>query len=161
MPYGWGLHHHWGAFCSLRFFTVPLLSTDPIHWSFQHSLALIGARLEGYPYMPNLRVLARPPAPPSGGRVSWPHCPTPVHVPQLSLLLQNHPDQEFATFITQGLTHGFHIGYDSSSSQLRSSLRNHPSSLANQLTVLAYVREEVLAQRMVGPLSPRVAVCTL
>ena len=51
---------------------------------------------------------------------------------------------------------GFHVGYQATGASLRSSLRNHPSSLANQRVVTDYITQEVAAGRMVGPLSESV-----
>lgn len=47
---------------------------------------------------------------------------------------------------------GFHVGYLAQGSRLQSSSRNHPSSLANSQVVQSYIRGEVLASQMVGPL---------
>ena len=126
------------------------LSTDPVSQSFCRSLTLLGA-LSAYPYMRNLSMLNHPPQPRPPQVMSWPQCPTPVQVPHITFYLRNHPDQEFASFIIQGLTHGFHIGYLSQLGALRSSARNHPSSLANRHIVSHYLTSEVSAGRMVDP----------
>ena len=84
----------------------------------------------------------------------WPPCPTPVRSTVLSRYLASHPDQQFARYIIQGITHGFRIGFNIPSSQLRSSSRNHPSSLVNERVVSTYIAEEVTFGRMVGPVSP-------
>ena len=48
---------------------------------------------------------------------------------------------------------GFHVGYSSQGAGLRSSSRNHPSSLANSQVILSYIHDEVTASQMVGPLA--------
>ena len=46
------------------------------------------------------------------------------------------------------------MGYRHQGATLRSSGRNHPSSLANCEVISMYIQEEVLAGRIVGPLAP-------
>ena len=53
-----------------------------------------------------------------------------------------------------GFAEGFHVGYRHQGATLRSSGRNHPSSLANCEVISMYIQEEVLAGRIVGPLAP-------
>ena len=48
---------------------------------------------------------------------------------------------------------GFHVGYQAPETGLRSSVHNHPSSLANRQVVANYVAQEVAAGSMVGPLT--------
>ncbi len=85
----------------------------------------------------------------------WPPCPTPVNVSVLSRYLATHPDRQFTHFILQGLLYGFRMGFGMPPSGLRSTSRNHPSSLANEQVVSSYIAEEVTLGRMVGPITPR------
>ena len=103
--------------------------------------------------MQNLRLLDHPPVPHLNPPLSWPPCPTPIHLSRLSFYLRSHPDQEFARFILRGLEQGFHIGYSASTVPSRPSSTNHPSSAANRSITSAYVMQEVSAGRMVGPLA--------
>ena len=38
-------------------------------------------------------------------------CSTPLHVGKWEAALAQHPDQRFASFIVEGLRHGFRIGF--------------------------------------------------
>ena len=113
----------------------------------------LGIRAGRYIYMHSLQLLAHPPSPQPPHPISWPLCTTPIHTALLAHYLQRHPDQDFVVFILQGLVRGFHVGYCSQGRGLRSSSRNHPSSLANTQVIRDYIQEEVSAGRMVGPLA--------
>ena len=77
-----------------------------------------------YQFMDDLRGLEAwyPKALPS----MWPRAPSPVNATYLAKYLANNPDQEFATYICQGLQNGFHIDF-SRSIVLHSSTKNHLS----------------------------------
>ena len=94
-----------------------------------------------YKYMQDLLLLAenQAPIPP----LFWPRCPTPINVDLLISYLSSHPDQTFASYICTGLSNGFHIGFDRSSTRLQSASRNHPSSLANPSAVENHIAIEV------------------
>ena len=53
----------------------------------------------------------------------------------------------------RGLESGFHIGYSGESVELRCYRRNHPSSLANPVTVIENITAELLVGRLIGPRS--------
>ena len=91
--------------------------------------------------------------------LSWPSCYTQIQIHQLAYHLRDHPDQEFATFVLQGLSHGFHIGFSCTSTRLHSAVRNHPSAMTNQV-IANFISEETAAGRMVGPLPALVAWCS-
>ena len=103
--------------------------------------------------MHNLRKLAHPPSPQSRTQLPWPPCPTPVSILQLASHLHYHPDTEFARFVLQGMSQGFHVGYSLRSGGLRSSFRNHPSSMVNCQVVSRY---EVAAGCLFSPLTAQI-----
>ena len=61
--------------------------------------------------------------------------------------LQNHPDQQFAKFVLRGLSEGFRIGFQYSSSKLQSAHRN--MLITNPEVVADYIKTEVVAKRLV------------
>ena len=65
----------------------------------------------------------------------------------LEKYLNNHPDQEFASYITQGLKHGFRIGYRYKESTLKQNKGN--MSIDNLQVVSDYVVEELTANRLI------------
>ena len=79
--------------------------------------------------------------------------PTPINVNLLISYLSSHPDQTFASYICTGLSNGFHIGFDCSSTRLQSASHNHPSFLANSSVVENHIATEVSAGRLVGPIA--------
>ena len=86
-------------------------------------------------------------------------CPSPVVVQMLAQLLAPFPDQRLASYVLDGVQHGFRIGI-SGMSCLRSLSRNHPSCLSHPAVVSAYISGERAAGRVLGPLpsSPSVHV---
>ena len=70
--------------------------------------------------------------------------------------LRDHPDAEFARYITMGLQSGFRIGFDGSTA-LHSARRNMPSVLEHPEVVDQYVGDESVAGRILGPF-PRGAI---
>lgn len=79
--------------------------------------------------------------------------PLAAHLSAWRRRLQSHPDQEFASFILQGIAEGFRVGY-SYSQQLRSAKRNMPSALEHPEVVERYLGEESRAGRILGPFQP-------
>ena len=68
--------------------------------------------------------------------------------------MRNHPDRRFVNYILQGLTHGFHIGFDREI-KCRSAKNNMKSALENPDPVDKYLAEEELqAGKIVGPFDP-------
>ena len=118
-----------------------------VQCSFSHMNIVAGR----YRYMQDLLLLGanQAPTPP----LFWPRCPTPINVDLLISYLSSHPDQTFASYIYTGLSNGFHIGFDRSSTRLQSASRNHPSSLANPSVVENHIATEVSAGRLVGPVA--------
>ena len=112
-----------------------------------------------YCYMPSLRRLqvARPTE--RGWRVPELERITSPLTPRLAAWrdgLRDHPDAEFARYITMGLQSGFRIGFDGSTA-LRSARRNMPSVLEHPEVVDQYVGDESVAGRILGPF-PRGAI---
>lgn len=87
------------------------------------------------------------------GPIQWPRCPTPICAANWLVPLLAHPDHKFAAYIHSGLLHGFRIGVDRQGPTLRNASKNHPSALANRTAVREYIRAEVEAGRLVGPIS--------
>jgi hypothetical protein len=83
---------------------------------------------------------------------AWPICPSPIKLANWDKFLRSHPDQKFAMYIHSGLSNGFRIGFNRLGQNLASASRNHPSAASNPLVVSEYVRSEVSAGRLVGPL---------
>jgi hypothetical protein len=73
-----------------------------------------------------------------------------INVPVLHTYLQSHPNQAYVTFIIQGVSQGFLVGFDNQR-RLIARRSNHPSSLANSKVVSEYSTKEVTLGRMVGP----------
>ena len=90
------------------------------------------------------------PSPPQ----NWPRYQSPIKLEELAPFLHCHPDQAFAAYIHTGLSTGFRVGYSQNRSQLRSSGRNHPSSLANEAVIDDRIASELAAGRLLGPISP-------
>lgn len=78
---------------------------------------------------------------------------SPLIVSNWRSALQSHPDQAFVQYILQGLTHGFHVGFDRGV-KCKSSRNNMRSALENPYPVDEYLAEELQAGRIVGPLDP-------
>ena len=82
----------------------------------------------------------------------WPSYHTPIQVDQLVPFLDSHPDTAFATYILDGLSIGFRIGFVYRHCSLHSRSSNHPSSLVNKKVVDDQIAAEVTAGRLYGPL---------
>ena len=79
--------------------------------------------------------------------------PTPLLVQVWEKALEAHPDRWYRDYIVQGLQLGFHIGFHGSRSHLRSAKRNIPSAYEYSEVVDKYLKEELSAGRLVGPLA--------
>ena len=101
-----------------------------------------------YPYTMQLERLARKSLPvhpplPEDLRVLT----TPIEQSFWQQHLQQHPDQQFAKLILQGLTSGFHIGF-SSSAHLISAKTNLISALQHPSIVANYIADELASGRL-------------
>ena len=82
----------------------------------------------------------------------WPSYHTPIQVNQLVPFLNSHPDTAFATYILDGITIGFSIGFNYRHCSLHSRGSNHPSSLVIRKVVDDRIAAEVTTGRLYGPL---------
>ena len=67
---------------------------------------------------------------------------TPLHVDQFALELENHPNQLQVSFVLEGLSKRFRVGYNYPR-KLKSASRNRPSAYAHPDVVDAYLANEV------------------
>ena len=64
-------------------------------------------------------------------------------------MLNAHLDKHFAAYIRAGLTHGFHVSFDSRANMLKSASRSH---LKQGSIVTDYINTKVSVGRLVGPI---------
>ncbi len=70
-------------------------------------------------------------------------------------MLRDHPDREFAEHLVQGVREGFRIGFEWDVVKCRSAKQNMQSAIDNPTVVAAYLENEYLLRRVVGPLPKR------
>lgn len=75
---------------------------------------------------------------------------TPLSVAQFELELKNHPNQSEVSYVLEGLSHGFKVGF-SSLHVLKSSPRNKPSAYEHPGVIDKYLANEVKNNRVAGP----------
>lgn len=69
------------------------------------------------------------------------------------MALSSHPDRLFAEYVWNGLANGFRVGFDRRvASSPRARRRNSLSVKENPLMVDYYIREEVEAEQLIGPM---------
>ena len=78
---------------------------------------------------------------------------TPLVIPAWEAALGTHPDKAFVRYISNGLRHGFRVGFQHQS-PLRSTTSNMPSALEHPDTVQRYIADELAKGRMLGPVTP-------
>ena len=66
--------------------------------------------------------------------------------------MATHPDREFATYILQGISQGFHIGFNRQAVALRQAQGNMRSIASNPTVVADYLLKERQAGRLSGPI---------
>ena len=76
---------------------------------------------------------------------------------KLVSFLSSHPDRAFTSYILDGLTHGFRIGFERCNPLPHSCPLNHPSALANKTKVDEKIATELAAGRLYGPLPENLA----
>lgn len=98
-----------------------------------------------YTYIAQLLKLdrCRPPVPADLPK----HIQTPAIIEAWTKELAGHPDQQFARYILQDLTQGFHIGFDHSLSRLQQAGGN--MLITDPRVVLEYIAAELSANRLV------------
>ena len=108
-----------------------------------------------YVYMEDLRIIASR-KPKDALVVPPPLQLQPIHIPlRLSSwqqYLQGHPDSEFVTFLLEGISSGFRIGFNYGSHQCRAAKRNMQSAIQNPQVVDQYLTKECEKGRIIGPL---------
>ena len=78
---------------------------------------------------------------------------TPLNVSAWREALSQHPDQTLASYIINGLSKGFRIGFDRSH-PLVSVHRNLPSATEQEDVFARYLENEVTLGRIIGPFQP-------
>ena len=84
---------------------------------------------------------------PHGLQQALPKGPSPLRVEVWQQRLATHPDQRFATFLIQGILHGFRIGADRSV-PLHPAKRNMLSALQHPSVIEDYLAKEVRLGRV-------------
>ena len=107
-----------------------------------------------YPYTDHLLALeAYRPTIPSPMPTLGTHITSPLIVDNWRQALRNHPDQRFVQYLLEGLTSGFHIGFNRKQ-RCTSSTDNMQSAHDNPQTVEDYLQAELAAGRIIGPFPP-------
>ena len=77
---------------------------------------------------------------------------TPLRLSSWQQYLEGHPDSEFVTFLLEGISNGFRIGFNYGSHQCRAANRNMQSAIQNPQEVDKYFTKECEKGRIIGPL---------
>ena len=75
---------------------------------------------------------------------------TPLQPEAWSAALRHHPDREYASYLVQGIQHGFRIGFDWKERLGKPAKRNMLSAELNPEVVDAYLAKEIAAGRVVA-----------
>ena len=107
-----------------------------------------------YPYTEHLLKLesCQPTIPrqlPALGR----HITTPLVVDNWRQMLEDYPDRRLVQYILEGLSNGFHIGFNPQQ-HYTSCKTNMLSAVENPQPVQEYMKTELEAGRIVGPFQP-------
>ena len=78
---------------------------------------------------------------------------TPLILSEWSRELADHPDPAFQSYLLNGISNGFHIGFDRRVC-CTSATSNMHSALANAAVNMEYLKKEVTLGRVIGPVSP-------
>ena len=81
---------------------------------------------------------------------------TPLGLDRLHGFLGCYPDAHFFSYLAQGLSTGFCLGFNQAST-LHSVLRNHPCSTHHPQTIMDHLASEAESGRLVGPLPSSIA----
>ncbi len=82
---------------------------------------------------------------------------TPLQPHQWAKALSTHPDRSYSSYIVQGITRGFHIGFQHNACTCRPAKVYMLSALAHPQPVASYLDTELQAGRVIGPLAPDTA----
>lgn len=77
---------------------------------------------------------------------------SPLQVDQFTWELRDHPNQQFVTFVLDGLRHGFNLGFRHSQ-KLKSATKNKSSAYEHPAVIDEYLANEVSLGRVAGPFS--------
>ena len=148
------------GFMGIRMHAMTLPAGPSVPQPLRQAISLPCANIVNgcYQYMNDLMQLAAVPTPIQN--LGWPTYVTPIRVDRLTPFLAGHPDQAFAAYIHQGLTTGFRIGFNCSSTPLRAHSSNHPSARGNGNVIRERIETEVAAGRLYGPISSHMAQAT-
>ena len=81
---------------------------------------------------------------------------TPINVDRFQHELRHHPNPDKVAYVVQGLRHGFHVGFNystSSGTSLKSATRNMASALLNPQVIDNCLQLDVETGRVAGPFS--------
>jgi hypothetical protein len=78
---------------------------------------------------------------------------SPIQVDKLQLELRNHPNQGKVAYVLNGLKEGFHLGFELSTTSLKSASRNLQSASLHPSVIDKYLQTEVGNGRVAGPFS--------
>ena len=76
---------------------------------------------------------------------------SPIQVDKLQLELVYHPNQGKVTYVLNSLMEGFHLGFESSTTSLKSASRNLQSATLHPSVIDKYLQTEVGNGRVAGP----------
>ena len=79
--------------------------------------------------------------------------PLTNRLPQWQQALAEHPDRDFATYVLNGIEHGFRVGF-AQGNPLSSARRNMHSVALHPSVVDSYIRSETQEGRILGPFPP-------
>ena len=77
---------------------------------------------------------------------------TPLRYEEWHQMLQNHSNQALVQYILSGIKEGFRIGFNYGKASCKSAKCNLLSAETNPEVVTAYLQEEVMSGRVLGPL---------
>ncbi len=87
----------------------------------------------------------------------WSHIKCPM-VPELwEECLASHPDRAYVDYLVRGLQEGFRIGFRHGSASCHSASTNMQSADVHPVVISNFLRSEVAAGRVLGPVEPDVA----
>ena len=75
---------------------------------------------------------------------------TPLHTPAWRTALSEHPDKDFAQYMCNRLSYGFHIGFDCSQ-PMKSVCANMPSASLHSEVITKFLDKERSLGRIMGP----------
>ena len=129
-----------------------ITDTDTLHSSTREVVPT--HRQQKYPYTDQLLALeAYRPTIPRPMPTLGMHITSPLIVDNWRQALRNHPDQCFVQYLLEGLTRGFHIGFNREQT-CTSCIDNMQSAQENPQPVEDYLQAELAAGRIVGPFPP-------